>query len=108
MGILTVLCIVGVFQLIDCQIVPSEPFPNSFRPIYNSDQYVLFYKHDDKNATFEVWANSTGYAGFGISRNGDMKKADIAIGWIQNGQPVLKVCLHIITVKHHNYFALIF
>ena len=57
------------------------------------DQFVVFWKPlDNDEIQFEVHCKTTGWVGFGLSLNGGMRGADMAIGWIldSTGQPFLK------------------
>ena len=77
----------------------------------NPNQYVLFWKMiNEDEIQFEAHCKSIGWigkksliilniliylhvSGFGISSNGGMDGADLAIGWVKNGVAVLKVRL---------------
>lgn len=41
--------------------------------------------------TFEVQVRTLGYVGLGFSMTGEMAGADVAIGWIHQGQPYFQV-----------------
>ncbi|XP_074662891.1 uncharacterized protein LOC141915303 [Tubulanus polymorphus] len=55
-------------------------------------KYLLEWKYEqtERNGsgkvTFRVTVQTTGYVGFGLSRNGGMKGADIVIGWVHDGK----------------------
>ena len=57
------------------------------------DGYTVFWKFDNEFITFEVHAETTGWVGFGITPNGDMKGSDMVIGWVpsQGGKAVFTV-----------------
>ncbi len=55
-------------------------------------QYQLYWKSiGSDEIQFEVHCKSTGWVGLGLSSNGGMTGADIAIGWVSNDQAHLKV-----------------
>lgn len=41
--------------------------------------------------TFEVQVATLGYVGLGFSETGAMDNADVAVGWVDNGQTYLQV-----------------
>lgn len=43
------------------------------------------------DVTFEVQVRTLGYVGVGFSMNGELAGADVAIGWIHQGQPYFQV-----------------
>ncbi|XP_074647748.1 DBH-like monooxygenase protein 2 homolog [Tubulanus polymorphus] len=56
-------------------------------------KYLLEWKYNrgqpgsnNGSITFRVTVKTTGYVGFGLSRNGGMKGADIVIGWVHHGK----------------------
>lgn len=66
---------------------PSEDYTHSL--VVDNDepeQYHLYWKlvDNDEYLQFEVHCKTTGWAGFGLSPNGDMTGADIAIGWVDD------------------------
>ena len=77
-------------------LTPSEDYTHSL--VVDDDepqQFHLYWKliDNDEYIQFEVHCNTTGWAGFGLSPNGDMTGADIAIGWVEDatGKPHLRV-----------------
>lgn len=44
-----------------------------------------------QEVTFEVQVRTHGYIGLGFSTNGELAGADVAIGWIHQGQPYFQV-----------------
>ena len=77
----------------------SEEYTHSL--IVDEDEpliYQIFWKLVDKDEfiQFEVHCQSTGWVGFGLSPNGDMAGADIAIGWVNDndGKAYLRVFTH--------------
>lgn len=51
----------------------------------------LSWKNEPHQITMELVGKTTGYVGLGISPHGTMKDADLAIGWVENGTPILVV-----------------
>ena len=63
-----------------------------------ADYYLLTWEVDieQKNVTFEVKAQTTGYVGFGVNTIGGMQEADIVIGGVfDNGTSYFAVCPNI-------------
>jgi len=89
----------------------AAPSPRSLKPLSPSDEYThslvvdedepnryqIFWRlvGNDEYIEFELHCNTTGWVGFGLSPNGDMPGADIAIGWVENdsGKVHLRVCV---------------
>lgn len=73
---------------------PSESYTHS--AIVDEDDeglYKVFWKFDNtlEEIQFEVHCRTTGWVGIGLSPNGGMPGADIAIGWVdRNGVKQLK------------------
>ena len=100
--LILILTVYGIF----CGAVPSH---RALKPLEPSEDYTyslvvdedepmvyqLFWKlvDNDEYIQFEVHCQSTGWVGFGLSPNGDMPGADIAIGWVDDddGKAHLKV-----------------
>ena len=59
----------------------------------NGDTYVLHWNFStaERTITFAVNVSTTGWVGFGISRNGGMVNSDVVIGWVQSGQTYFHV-----------------
>lgn len=51
-----------------------------------------------REVTVEVQVRTHGYVGLGFSRNGEMPGADVAIGWIHEGQPYFQVINNVYTI----------
>ncbi len=76
-------------------LVPSENYTHFFdvaAPLF-SGQYMLYWKLIAPNIIqFESHYQTTGWVGIGISPDGSMAGADIAIGWVNaTGSAFLKV-----------------
>ncbi|XP_074647750.1 DBH-like monooxygenase protein 2 homolog [Tubulanus polymorphus] len=73
---------------------PSTEFPRRYF-LDPEKRYLLEWKYehgaanDNGQVTFRVTVKTTGYVGFGLSRNGGMKGADIVIGWVHDGRAYL-------------------
>ena len=66
---------------------PTAAYANS-QIIVGPDVYILYWNYTDTDITFEVHAKTTGWVGFGISPNGDMKNSDVIIAWIDSNGTV--------------------
>ena len=89
-----------IFTLICCMLCGTVPSHRALKPLEPSEEYTysltvdedepevyqLFWKlvDNDEYIQFEVHCQSTGWVGFGLSPNGDMPGADIAIGWVDD------------------------
>lgn len=59
--------------------------------VFLNDDYRLLWSTKYQDITFEIQVRTLGYVGFGFSRNG---RADVAIGWIDNGQTYFQVRIY--------------
>lgn len=59
--------------------------------VFLNDDYRLLWSTKYQDITFEVQVRTLGYVGFGFASNGDKPVADVAIGWIDNGQTYFQV-----------------
>lgn len=91
--VVSVLVLVAVLGLASAGHVSVEGYP--FKMVLSTDpSYVLHWKLDKvkEEITFVANASSTGWAGFGLSRNGHMIGSDVVIGWLDdNGKFQLHV-----------------
>ena len=60
------------------------------------EHFQVFWKYDDNTITFELWVQTLGYVGFGLSPNGGMAGSDMVIGWVQDDEVVLNVSISLI------------
>jgi hypothetical protein len=76
-------------------LIPSESYTHyDYANDDDKDQYKIFWKVlSTREIQFEIHCRTTGWVGLGISTNGGMKGADIAIGWYDSAGPHLKVRL---------------
>ena len=74
-------------------LVPSEIYTHHESVIDDDkNRFHIFWKVlSSDEIQFEVHCRTTGWVGLGISSNGGMKGADIAIGWYDSSGPHLKV-----------------
>lgn len=70
------------------QIQAQNIYDNTIR--LNSD-YQLSWTVKDPDIIFEVQAKTTGYVGFGFSRDGTIYGADLVIGWFDQKHAFFKV-----------------
>lgn len=59
--------------------------------VFLNDDYRLLWSTKQQDITFEIQVRTLGYVGFGFSRTGHKLGADVAIGWIDNGQTYFQV-----------------
>lgn len=59
--------------------------------VFLNDDYRLLWSTKYQDITFEIQVRTLGYVGFGFSLNGHKLGADVAIGWIDNGQTYFQV-----------------
>lgn len=60
-----------------------------YRALDYEGKYVLGWRYNQTDIEFEVSVQTLGYVGFGISKSGQMYPADMAIGWMSDGQMYL-------------------
>lgn len=52
---------------------------------------MLWTVEGGRDATFEVQVRTLGYVGVGFSLDGEIAGADVAVGWIHQGQTYFQV-----------------
>ena len=59
-----------------------------FNAQLNGKDYILYWNFDlqQDNISFAVRVRTTGWIGFGLSRDGLMPQSDVVIGWVGNNQ----------------------
>lgn len=57
------------------------------------DEFRLLWNIKGAEITFEVQVATLGYVGIGFSANGAMDNADMAIGWVDQGQAYFQVSI---------------
>jgi len=62
---------------------PTETYANS-KILVENDTYILFWNYNKTDITFELQVKTTGWAGFGISPNGDMTNSDVILFWVNS------------------------
>jgi hypothetical protein len=60
------------------------------------DNYRLLWTSNNQDVTFEIHAKTLGYVGLGFSKDGSLMEADLAIGWVDQGHPMLQVSTPIV------------
>ena len=69
---------------------PSESFTHH-ASLDSDGRFHLFWKFNSTHVTFEAHVKTHGYVGLGLSRSGRMFPADVAVGWVTNGQTYFQV-----------------
>lgn len=65
-----------------------------FAALDPDEKVKLYWTISEDEVSFAVDGATTGWVGFGISTGqGKMDKADMVIGWVQDGKPYLSVSL---------------
>jgi hypothetical protein len=62
---------------------PSEKFESHAELI--KDEFFVYWKIYDKKLVIEVHAKTKGWLCFGFSPHSGVQRADVFIGWIENG-----------------------
>ena len=86
------LLILGYVALCGGAPAPSRAFTHFVELSPGSQRCMLYWKYDNESITLEIHGQTLGYVGFGLSQSGGMEGADIAIGWVKNGEVMIKVC----------------
>jgi hypothetical protein len=60
---------------------PSEIFQYK-ATLVEPNQYLIYWKYNETDITFELQANTTGWIGFGLSPDGGMYMSDVIIAWM--------------------------
>ncbi|RMZ94050.1 DBH-like monooxygenase 1 -like protein [Brachionus plicatilis] len=90
--ILKIIFVLSFIGLVCNENVPSESYENSLTVFEDDpDKLKLFWKQLENNEIqFEIFCQTTGWVGFGLSPEKDML-GDLAIGWVDNnGNPFLE------------------
>jgi len=72
---------VGVV-LVGVKSDPQQDFPYHAQL---SPDFTLYWSFNSTHITFNTVVNTSGYVGFGISRNGNMWPADVVVGGVKDG-----------------------
>lgn len=80
--------LVIVMMMISCNSVQSLQWDNS---VDMDEEFRLLWNIKGSEITFEVQVATLGYVGIGFSANGAMDNADMAIGWVDQGQAYFQV-----------------
>lgn len=84
----TTLPLVFLVLMISCNSVQSLQWDNS---VDMDEEFRLLWNIKGSEITFEVQVATLGYVGIGFSANGAMDNADMAIGWVDQGQAYFQV-----------------
>ena len=53
--------------------------------LFAKNNYMFYWKHNATHLTFEIHADTTGFVGFGFSKNGSMFPGDVMLARVANG-----------------------
>ena len=62
---------------------PTETYANK-KVLVGPDVYILYWNYNSTDITFELQVKSSGWAGFGISPNGDMENSNVILFWMNS------------------------
>ncbi|CAK8671832.1 unnamed protein product [Clavelina lepadiformis] len=65
-------------------ITPTEDYQHS-AVLDNDEKFWMFWKFNETHITLEVYGQTTGWVGLGISPKGGMSNSDIFVGWVKDG-----------------------
>ena len=69
------------------------------------NNYMFYWKHNATHLTFEIHADTTGFVGFGFSRNASMFPGDVMLAWVANGAKHIYVSSNfILRLLHLSFF----
>ena len=85
---LSAVLLVLVGLLASSQQVQGLQWDNS---VDMDEEFRLLWNIKGSEITFEVQVATLGYVGIGFSPNGAMDNADMAIGWVDQGQAYFQV-----------------
>lgn len=80
--------ILFISQIYYVELAPTENFPYSEAL---SSNFMLYWKYNDTQITFETHVDALGYTGFGISKNGSMFPGDVVYGYVSHNNAHLTV-----------------
>jgi hypothetical protein len=72
-----------LFESICTQPNPTTTYANK-QILVSPDTYILYWNYNATDITFEIHVKSPGWAGFGISPNGEMENSDVILFWINS------------------------
>ncbi|XP_052790852.1 DBH-like monooxygenase protein 1 [Mya arenaria] len=85
MCFLYIIILVGVLSATQSVTVPGVTTTEEYQQSAILDEdasYILFWNFNDTHITFEAHVKTRGWVGLGLSENGDMYPADVAVGWV--------------------------
>lgn len=74
--------------------------------VYLNDDFRLLWSLKQQDITFEVQVRTGGYVGLGFSADGAQAGADIAVGWIDQGQTYFQVCHRYLKLSRQYLYVL--
>ena len=92
------LLLISLFLALSCCATALHEGEYDFHETLDpAGNYELSWSFDleQKNISFAVRVQTTGWIGFGLSPNGQMPNSDVVIGWVDdNGRGYLQVCVY--------------
>ncbi|XP_052790851.1 DBH-like monooxygenase protein 1 homolog [Mya arenaria] len=82
---LNICVLVGVLSATQSVTVPGVTTTEKYQQSIIMDEdasYILFWNFNDTHITFEAHVKTRGWVGLGLSENGNMFPADVAVGWV--------------------------
>ncbi|WAR31718.1 MOXD1-like protein [Mya arenaria] len=82
---LNICVLVGIFSATQSVTVPGVTTTEEYQQSAILDEdasYILFWNFNDTHITFEAHVKTRGWVGLGLSENGNMFPADVAVGWV--------------------------
>ena len=87
----SLICILGPnVNFAEAAVNTTEKF-DSHELLLAKNNFELFWKHNSTHLTVEIHADTTGYIGFGFSKDGSMVPADVILAWVANSRGHLYV-----------------
>ena len=62
---------------------PTETYANK-KVLVEPDVYILYWNYNSTDITFELQVKSLGWAGFGLSPNGEMENSNVILFWMNS------------------------
>ena len=78
---------------------PTEKF-DSHEVLFAKNNFELFWKHNSTHLIIEIHADTTGYIGFGFSKNGSMVPADVILAWVTSSGGHIYVSFFIVNTLY--------
>lgn len=68
-----------------------------------NEDFRLLWTIINQDITFEIQVRTLGYVGFGFSKDGQQKGADMAVGWVEGGHTFFQVSSNANRDEKHIY-----